>query len=398
MSFYSPRQYESFDGNYFSNRKEFREYDRLNFRLRQEILLRDDEIKRLQQKLEEFRKLQSRDSTKSSNISDSSNNTILLTQKLFDLRSQVNFETEKMKTQLTNQSMKHSQEISSIEKRFNKEILDLQQQLHRSEFSRLDQNLENESRPNMFMMNRIINENSHLQDENGPIRTINDIDISDPKRFNMNVFQDEIRYNEQRIQDLKKLIQKVQSDPSFSKSISTSFTTTSPSNPNSTEISLNESHNDLSSSSSLFVDDSASIQSLASEVEKTKTTCKNQVLKLRRELKSALKNLNVTKSKIHIAQNQSFLTDIEIAEVLQTQDKIKKNKEKKNILILTLDKLTQLNSNQKNELLLKLQKDNLLLKREIVRIDYTVYGKTGKYQIWRRMNDETLLKSSSLFV
>lgn len=398
MSFYSPRQYESFDDNYFSNRKEFREYDRLNFRLRQEILLRDDEIKRLQQKLEEFRKLQSRDSTKSSNMSDSSNNTILLTQKLFDLRSQVNIETEKMKTQLANQSMKHSQEISSIEKRFNKEILDLQQQLHRSEFSRLDHNLENESRPNMFMMNRIINENSHLQDENGPIRTINDIDISDPKRFNMNVFQDEIRYNEQRIQDLKKLIQKVQSDPSFSKSISTSFTTTSPSNPNSTEISLNESHNDLSSSSSLFVDDSASIQSLASEVEKTKTTCKNQVLNLRRELKSALKNLNVTKSKIHIAQNQSFFTDIEIAEVLQTQDKIKKNKEKKNLLILTLDKLTQLNSNQKNELLLKLQKDNLLLKREIVRIDYTVYGKTGKYQIWRRMNDETLLKSSSLFV
>ena len=95
MSFYSQRQYESFDDNYFSNRKEFREYDRLNFRLRQEILLRDDEIKRLQQKLEEFRKLQSRDSTKNSNISDSSNNTILLTQKLFDLRSQVNIEAEK---------------------------------------------------------------------------------------------------------------------------------------------------------------------------------------------------------------------------------------------------------------------------------------------------------------
>ena len=115
--------------------------------------------------------------------------------------------------------------------------------------------------------------------------------------------------------------------------------------------------------------------------------------KIRKEKKNAL----LKQRKIEIATSQSFLTDAEIAETMKVQEKIKKKKEKKNSLRITIESLSEMTIQQREELLSRLKIENITLKREIVRVDYVAYGRTVKYQRWKKLDDDALFQCTMLY-
>lgn len=411
-------QMDLLDDSHFANRKEFRLYDKINFRLKQEILLRDDEIKRLKKRLEnlKYSKLKSQNKFYTQNNQNSDDN-IILNERLESLKNQIFREKSKAEMRMTNLSIQHSQKISQMNHQFEKQIQELKQTLYdqtlsnnyeRSRSIKDDsvqveefiQSLQNiiHSRKNDYKFQKDLEndqyENIELHEDPRSIK-IDDKIYSNSKFYDLHLYNEEIQDNEQRIQQIRRLIKKYQNGSISSLQYSLSGTLSHDAKNNyNTEISLNESS--FSNSSSFVLDNSKSIQTQA-KIQKLLDQHKKQVEILQRKIKKEKKNGLLIQRKIEMAASQSFITDAEIAETIKVQEKIKKKKEKKDSLKITIESLSEMTIQQREEVYKRLKIENITLKREIARVDSVAYGRTGKYQYWKKLDDEALFQCTMLF-
>lgn len=400
----------------FSSRKEFRIYDRINFRLRQEILVRDDEIKRLKKRLESIKLIKLKGNSRKAILSnkDFEENNILAEQ-LANLRKQIFIESSKAEMKLTNSSIQHSQKISKMNQKFNEEVQELKQTLYQivssNNFENSQASDEESAQVEQFLnsLRNIIssknkkdinpkNENpsNFVYYEDKKNKNVDESIFSDSRNFDMHLYNEEIQDNEQRINQIRQLIKKYQSNSSLvlGDTRSDYYSQNAKSNYE-TEISLNGSQNNLSNSS-IDIDNSNYIQTQA-RIQKLVNEHKKQVELLQKKIRKEKKNALLKQRKIEIATSQSFLTDAEIAETMKVQEKIKKKKEKKNSLRITIESLSEMTIQQREELLSRLKIENITLKREIVRVDYVAYGRTGKYQRWKKLDDDALFQCTMLY-
>lgn len=407
------------DEKQFSNWKEFRIYDRINFRLNQEILLRDDEIKRLKKRLDmlNYYKQKNNNSSYITNVKNFHDDNILM-EKIESLKNEVYRETSKAEMKLTNLSIKHSQKISQMNNRFEEEIQSLKQTLYDKthlndgKFQLID---DDSAQVEQFLqsLQSIIHlknykhykkDNYHENDNDKNFEVYEDKEsismdgkiYSSSKEFDMHLYNEEIQDNEQRIKQIRQLIKKYQSNSNYKSMINKSNSISHDANNYNTEISLNDSQSEFNNSSSFIVDKSKPSH-VQAKIQKLLNEHRKQVEILTNKIKKEKKKSLFIQKKIEMATNQSFLTDAEIAETIKVKEKIKKRKEKKNSLKITIESLSEMSIQQREEVLKRLKTENITLKREIARVDSVAYGRTGKYQYWKKLDDEALFKCTMLY-
>ena len=370
--------------NYDSNsRAEFRIYDRLKFRYDQAITLRNDEIQRLKHRLEMYK-----NSNNSNNQSINFNDPKY--QEFLDLSNLVSEEKSKAQLKLTNINKEFLQKKQLMIKDFDRKIAMISHESKQIGSSSENQHdsfhqIDNDIDHFTSYVNTLINKpNKEEYDYNSP-----DVNKKDARSFDLRLFYDEIQYNEKRIKELKELIEKVSNNPSFASAISP-FKLNS---ENSTELSLNESNfstiDSINSEKKKFRKNRDRIDIEISQLLQEK---RRTIVGIKNRIKNLEKDAQIKEKKINIARNKGLMTDTEIAETMIAQDKIKKKKEKLLSIYSTLETLSFIGDDERERMRNQLKKDNIFLKRELGRVDFIIYGKTGIYQKWRKLDDESLFK------
>lgn len=407
---------ETLDEDNFSTRKEFRLYDRINFRLKQEILLRDDEIKRLKERLQTIKNCRNSNFRKGSITSNG------YSDELTYLQNQIFVESNKAEMRLTNESILHSQRVAQMKQKFDEEIQDLKQVLYNksatnsyASYQTKDDDSEQveqfiDSLENIIHSNNrkkrisyIHSNKSNLYDDfdtsdyvSTRIKSDDSI-FNDSKSFDLHLYEEELKDNKLRIKQIRQLIHKYKEDSDLSSSnFDSKFLYRNANNDSLSGLSVDETQNVTGNYSSITFDDSKVLQ-VRAKIQQLTNKHKRQVDILNQKIRKEKKKSQFIRKKIEIASNQSFLTDAELAETIKTQEKIKKRKERKNSLMITIESLSEMDIRQREEVLSRLKIENITLKREIARVDSVAYGRTGKYQYWKRLSDEELLKCTMLY-
>ncbi|OHT16769.1 hypothetical protein TRFO_41581 [Tritrichomonas foetus] len=399
---------ESRGENEFDDRKEYRIYDRMKFRFEQEILLRDDEIKRLNERIKQFNMAKFK-------LPEMSNDPEY--QKLFNLKKLISIEKNKNEMRISNASKEFTDYINELNK---KHEMEKQQILQNNSFHQTNsshqnnsfhQNISNQHGDikNLSTRDTVDSEISHLQHSIQRIAN-NSLKI---KPFNANItnfeksaesfdrrlYEEEIENNLKRMAELRKLIDKISHDPSLSSIYYSLYknednTEMSSSILNGIKLKTNPKNN-LTNSVNFSFSSTSSIEHARNPQKNPKnieSQYKKKIAILKRKIRNAKQDSEIKQKKINIAKSRSLLTDTEIAETMIANDKIKERKKKVHSILSTLESLTCINEDERNAMRNQLKYENISLKREISRVDYIVYGKSGKYQKLKKLDDESLFK------
>lgn len=338
----------------------------LLFRLHEEIQLRDDEIERLKDRLQNYTL-----STKFGDIDEQSDQDSDI--KLFHKLQSDLFEADTdKKMRIIKMKTAHAQRMKDLDEIHNRKIEKLQKMRSKAmktkDPTELDRFLQSVEQMKIDMSGRYddipIPDDYYYEDE--------EQDKSYPE------MSAEIEANRKRVENLQFLIGKAKENPSFLSQTSDEI-------------------DDLSSEELLSVtpqveedepneEVAAVVRNFIDETEKYKIEVEKQVVGIKRKIQIEKNKIKQKKTDLKRLKNQRNNTDLEISRLLTVGRKIKKtNAKRQKRYHQSIEYMESMTEEEKEKEKIRLEFDNINLRKEIGRLDYLIYGKSGKYSAWRKL-------------
>lgn len=330
-------------------------FNTLQFRLQSEINIRDDEIQRLQEKLEWFR----------------SQRQLLVRQVdpayLNELKQQLFARQTELKMALADASIAHEKQLQQMEKT-HRELANRKQEAVHIDVS--SDTTSSDDTVDKFL--------SSIKGATEHARKAHEIKVPeyDPieegaKELQLQTYQEEIQRHKERMLLLKNMIEKVKSKSVVS-----------------LQSVITESEEEKEKESENIEDIDSSIEGMLRDfiekVDDLKEEHQEMVVEFTRRIKIERKQKRKRERAIEAARKRGSETDAELAQSILAEKRIITRKQRKyDYQNETLMILMEKSEEEKESYVEQLQSENMRLKKEISRLDFAVYGRNGKYRNWK---------------
>ena len=328
-----------------------RVFDTLKFRFKREIRVRDDEIERLKEKLDMFK---NRGVMHAPRLDYS---------RLQELRQQVFERQTEIKMAKTDMAIEHEKRIQELENNHRAQMRQIQARAD-GESERMRQASGTDKAVGDFVssVKRMIKKMPEGKAiEYDPV-------VAAAKDLEAAAYRDEADRNIDRLTVLRNLVEKIKAQP-----MDCSVDANSEVEPD-----------DISSVCTVDETLEEMMRDFVRNVDIMKDKHASEMAQLRRRAEILRRQVRKRKKELRCARKQGSMTESELSSSIKTQRRILATKQRRfDRENETLQILIVKNDAEKETYAEELRAENSRLKKEVARLDFAVYGRTGKYHKWR---------------
>ena len=328
-----------------------RVFDTLKFRFEREIRVRDDEIERLKEKLDMFK---NRGVMHAPRLDYS---------RLQELRQQVFERQTEIKMAKTDMAIEHEKRIQELENNHRAQMRQIQARAD-GESERMRQASGTDKAVGDFVssVKRMIKKMPEGKAiEYDPV-------VAAAKDLEAAAYRDEADRNIDRLTVLRNLVEKIKAQP-----MDCSVDANSEVEPD-----------DISSVCTVDETLEEMMRDFVRNVDIMKDKHASEMAQLRRRAEILRRQVRKRKKELRCARKQGSMTESELSSSIKTQRRILATKQRRfDRENETLQILIVKNDAEKETYAEELRAENSRLKKEVARLDFAVYGRTGKYHKWR---------------
>ena len=328
-----------------------RVFDTLKFRFEREIRVRDDEIERLKEKLDMFK---NRGVMHAPRLDYS---------RLQELRQQVFERQTEIKMAKTDMAIEHEKRIQELENNHRAQMRQIQARADgESERMRQASGMDKAVGDFVSSVKRMIKKMPEGKAiEYDPV-------VAAAKDLEAAAYRDEADRNIDRLTVLRNLVEKIKAQP-----MDCSVDANSEVEPD-----------DISSVCTVDETLEEMMRDFVRNVDIMKDKHASEMAQLRRRAEILRRQVRKRKKELRCARKQGSMTESELSSSIKTHRRILATKQRRfDRENETLQILIVKNDAEKETYAEELRVENSRLKKEVARLDFAVYGRTGKYHKWR---------------